>query len=165
MKKSAQPATQSPPFVSVPSVPMHFLTEAKEENKGKSFYPMASIHPPELTCYSKKQMRRALFVAIIPAIAGAWALYRQEMGTKNDVLQSALTWAFCLGIAFFLFTMIYQSMFALPKCPTCHGKMKKVDTISITKRTQSNKKTTSRWRIVHCLRCNERYRIPGFTED
>jgi hypothetical protein len=126
---------------------------------------MASIHPPELKCVSKKQMRIAWFVAMIPAIAGILALFRQEMGTTEDFLQTALAWIFGLGIALFLFTIVYQIMFALPKCPTCQQKMNKVDTISITERTQGNKKTTSRWRIVHCLRCNERYRIQGFTED
>jgi hypothetical protein len=118
--------------------------------------------PPELKGFHTRNMGHAVLVFMIPTLAGAWGLYRQEAHAADDDLQTALAWIFLLGVAAFMVTILIKALVSLPVCPNCHRKMKEIGKIEISSRVLFLK-STSRWRVVDCPECKQRYRIPGLS--
>ena len=126
---------------------------------------MAAEHPPELKGFHTRNMFHALLVFLIPAVAGGWAFYRQEAFDAKDDLQTALHWAFMVGVGLFMITILFKALVALPRCPKCHQKMKQLETVTIAEKTILNLKSSSRWRIVCCPDCDLQYRIPELSQE
>ncbi len=122
-------------------------------------------HPPELKGFHTRNMMHAMFVMIVPLAAGLVAFYRQEAFAAEDNIQDALAWIFMIGVGAFMVTILIKALITIPKCPECHRKMRQLETIDISEKSVLNFKTSSRWRIVECLHCNLRYRIPGLSND
>ena len=126
---------------------------------------MTPEYPPELKGFHAKNMLHALFVFMIPAIAGSWAFYRQEAFAADDNLQSALGWFFMGGVGAFMITILNKALVTLPKCPECSRKMKQEKAIDIPDKAVLGMQSSSKWRIVHCPHCDTRYRVPGLSQE
>ena len=124
---------------------------------------MASEFPPELKGFHRKNMLHALFVFMVPAIAGGWSFYRQEAFAADDVLKSVLTWVFIGGVGAFMLTILFKASASLPQCPQCGRKMRNVRTIKITEKQILGFKENSVWRVVECPSCRDEFRIPGLS--
>ncbi len=125
---------------------------------------MNSSHPPELKGFHTKNMIHALAVFMIPALAGGWAFYRQESFSAQDELQSALHWTFMGGVALFMLTILFKALVTVPRCSKCNCKMRQLETITITERALFNIRSETKWRVVECPLCHDRYRIPGLSQ-
>ena len=125
---------------------------------------MIAQHPPELEGFHAKNMLHALFVFLIPAVAGGWAFYRQETFEANDNFQSVLEWVFMIGVGLFMLTILFKALVFLPRCPECRRKMVQLRTISIVDSEVFGMKSESKWRVVECPNCHEEYRIPGLSQ-
>lgn len=120
-------------------------------------------HPPELKGFHKRNMKHVLLVTIVPVAAGILGFYRQEVYSAKDALQDVLSWIFMIGVGVFVITILIKAIITIPKCPKCQRKMRQLETIDITDETFLSFKTSSRWRIVECPHCNQRFRIPGLS--
>lgn len=125
---------------------------------------MSESYPPELKGYHTKTMIRAFMVIALPLGAWTWAYYRQEAFNAKDDLQSALHWIFMGGVGLFMLYILYAALAAVPKCAKCNCKMKQLETITITERALFNIKSQTKWRVVECPKCRDRYRIPGLSQ-
>ena len=124
---------------------------------------MNSSYPPELKGFHLRNMMHAMIVFMIPAIAGGWSFYRQEVYSAEDTFQNVLLWSFMIGVGLFMLTILFKALVSLPRCSKCGCRMRNVRTVSITETQIFGFKDESSWRVVECPSCREEFRIPGLS--